>query len=101
MEKVSVEVAEQESVENALYKDPTVSVKDRVADLISRMTLEEKAAQMMVFECGGGDVPAKKKLAFSSPLTGRTEAQAGNCYSTTIRRAVLYCTSATVKQLLR
>ena len=46
MEKVSVEVAEQESVENALYKDPTVSVKDRVADLISRMTLEEKAAQM-------------------------------------------------------
>ena len=47
MEKVSVEVAEQESVENALYKDPTVSVKDRVADLISRMTLEEKAAQMM------------------------------------------------------
>jgi beta-glucosidase len=31
----------------AAYKNPAISVEDRVADLISRMTIEEKAAQMM------------------------------------------------------
>jgi beta-glucosidase len=29
-----------------LYKDPSQSVEDRVEDLLSRMTLEEKAAQL-------------------------------------------------------
>ena len=28
----------------------------------------------MIFECGGGDVKAKKRMILSSPLTGRTEA---------------------------
>ena len=28
----------------------------------------------MIFECGGGDVIAKKRMILSSPLTGRTEA---------------------------
>lgn len=33
--------------ETPLYKDPNASVDDRVADLISRMTIEEKAAQLV------------------------------------------------------
>ncbi|GGZ86031.1 glycoside hydrolase family 3 N-terminal domain-containing protein [Algibacter mikhailovii] len=34
------------SLENALYKDPSQPVEKRVKDLIGRMTLEEKVAQM-------------------------------------------------------
>lgn len=30
-----------------LYKDPKAKVEDRVADLLSRMTIEEKAAQLV------------------------------------------------------
>ena len=33
----------------ALYKDPSAPTKDRVEDLIKRMTLEEKVAQLMGF----------------------------------------------------
>jgi beta-glucosidase len=29
------------------YKDPTLPVNDRVADLLSQMTLEEKVAQLL------------------------------------------------------
>ena len=29
-----------------LYKDPTVDIEDRVEDLLSRMTLQEKIMQM-------------------------------------------------------
>ena len=39
--------AEESDLSTALYKDPKASVKDRVRDLLSRMTIEEKAAQMM------------------------------------------------------
>ena len=35
-----------------LYKDPSHSVPERVEDLLSRMTLEEKAAQLC------GNLPA-------------------------------------------
>lgn len=35
------------SLAGALYKDPSASVDDRVADLLSRMTLEEKIGQLM------------------------------------------------------
>ncbi len=39
---------EQEVQEDALdFKNPKLAVKDRVADLVKRMTLEEKIAQMM------------------------------------------------------
>ncbi|RVD81575.1 uncharacterized protein DFL_009433 [Arthrobotrys flagrans] len=34
-------------VKNAIYKDPKASVEDRVADLLSRMTLDEKIGQLM------------------------------------------------------
>jgi beta-glucosidase len=40
-------VADQAAAEAPLYKDPSRSVEARVADLISRMTLEEKAEQLM------------------------------------------------------
>lgn len=32
---------------NAIYKNPKATVDDRIADLISRMTLEEKVGQVM------------------------------------------------------
>ena len=32
--------------ENPLYQDASASIEDRIDDLISRMTLEDKAAQM-------------------------------------------------------
>ena len=35
------------NLENAVYRDSRCSVGERVNDLLSRMTLEEKAAQMV------------------------------------------------------
>ncbi len=35
------------SLKNAVYKNPKASVDARVADLISRMTIEEKASQLV------------------------------------------------------
>lgn len=35
------------SLAGATYKNPSASVDDRVADLVSRMTLEEKIGQLM------------------------------------------------------
>jgi beta-glucosidase len=50
-----------------LYKDPHLAIEDRVADLLSRMTLEEKVAQI----CGGnhatrGLVDATGKLPYKT-----------------------------------
>lgn len=36
--------------DDAVYKDPSYSVEERVADLMSYMTIEEKAAQMVMAE---------------------------------------------------
>jgi len=57
------------------YKNPKISVEKRVRDLLSRMTLQEKAAQMMCIwqqkgntltnEAGECD-PAKARVAFKS-----------------------------------
>lgn len=33
--------------DDALYKDPTAPIDDRVADLLGRMNLEEKIGQLM------------------------------------------------------
>ena len=38
---------QSESLKNAVYKDPNASIDDRVADLLSRMTLDEKIGQLM------------------------------------------------------
>lgn len=35
------------SLANAPYKDPSVPIEDRISDLLSRMTLQEKASQLM------------------------------------------------------
>ncbi len=57
------------------YKNPQVSVTNRVKDLLSRMTLQEKAAQMMcvwqqkgetLTDEGGRFDPAKAGVAFKS-----------------------------------
>src|SRR5665647_228590 len=41
---------------NALppYRDPALAVEDRVADLVGRMTLEEKVGQMLQLNSQGG-----------------------------------------------
>lgn len=41
------ELLEQVDLKKAIYKNPQVSPEERTRDLISRMTLEEKAAQML------------------------------------------------------
>ncbi len=38
--------ATNEDGSTPLYKDPTASIEDRVNDLLPRMTLEEKVAQL-------------------------------------------------------
>ena len=40
------------STAGPIYKDPSTSIDDRVSDLLSRMTIEEKTAQLMQ-----GDIP--------------------------------------------
>jgi beta-glucosidase len=44
---VDISINREADLENVVYKDPKAEINDRVADLLSRMTLEEKAAQMM------------------------------------------------------
>ncbi|PJM78868.1 glycoside hydrolase family 3 N-terminal domain-containing protein [Bifidobacterium scaligerum] len=38
------------------YKNPDLSASERIADLLSRMTLEEKVGQMMQLDARGGDL---------------------------------------------
>ncbi len=39
------------------YKNPELSVSERVEDLISRMTLEEKVAQLSCMAVAHGEIP--------------------------------------------
>ena len=55
--------------EKIIYRDPTQPVAARVKDLLARMTLEEKVAQMEPFQVGGmggllGDLPREEMPAF-------------------------------------
>jgi beta-glucosidase len=43
----SYDLSRRQAAANATYKDPTASVDARVADLLSRMTIEEKTAQLV------------------------------------------------------
>lgn len=38
--------AENKDGSSPVYKDPTADIEDRVSDLLSRMTVEEKVAQL-------------------------------------------------------
>jgi beta-glucosidase len=41
------DLVRRQNAANATYKNPSASVEDRVSDLISRMTIEEKTAQLI------------------------------------------------------
>ena len=43
------------TVETLPYKNPDLPASERIADLLSRMTLEEKVGQMMQLDVRGGD----------------------------------------------
>ena len=43
------------TVETLPYKNPDLPASERIADLLSRMTLEEKVGQMMQLDARGGD----------------------------------------------
>ena len=45
-ENLSYTAADKSELSSAVYKDPKQPIESRVADLISRMTIEEKVAQM-------------------------------------------------------
>ena len=42
------------TIENLPYKNPDLPDTERIADLLSRMTLEEKVGQMMQLDARGG-----------------------------------------------
>ncbi|KAF2203558.1 glycoside hydrolase [Delitschia confertaspora ATCC 74209] len=42
-----VDLVRRKAAENAIYKDPNAPVEARVSDLLSRMTIEEKTAQLL------------------------------------------------------
>lgn len=44
------------TVETLPYKNPDLPASERIADLLSRMTLEEKVGQMMQLDARGGDL---------------------------------------------
>lgn len=44
------------TVETSPYKNPELPASERIADLLSRMTLEEKVGQMMQLDARGGDL---------------------------------------------
>jgi len=63
---------------NVVYKDSTATVEDRVKDLLSRMTLEEKIGQMTQIERGNiqdGDI---QKYYLGSILSGGGSAPSTN-----------------------
>jgi len=69
----------QSARERAIYLDPDQSIEARVEDLLERMTLEEKVAQMNVVRAGGmgelfASMPREELIAFLIRL-GITEEQ--------------------------
>lgn len=44
------------TAETLPYKNPDLLAGERIADLLSRMTLEEKVGQMMQLDARGGDL---------------------------------------------
>ena len=57
MRKVSNPMTETiENTANLLYKNPELPTEERIADLLGRMTLEEKVGQMMQLDARSGDL---------------------------------------------
>lgn len=56
--------------ENPIYKDPSYSTEERVADLMQYMTLEEKVAQMMQPELLASSAGEVTKYGIGSILSG-------------------------------
>jgi len=60
------------------YLDPSLPTKDRVSDLLGRMTLEEKAGQMVQGVIGTATALDMTKLGLGSVLSGGGAVPAGN-----------------------
>ena len=58
---------------NAPYKNPELSIEERVNDLMSRMTLEEKVGQMVQLPVFDDVVKAVREQAIGSILCGVDE----------------------------
>ena len=57
MRKVSNPMTETiENTANLPYKNPELPTEERIADLLGRMTLEEKVGQMMQLDARSGDL---------------------------------------------
>jgi len=69
---LAVALAAQVAVaqETAPYRDPTLSVEERVADLLGRMTLEEKIGQMTLVEQGSIAPADVARYAIGGVLSG-------------------------------
>jgi len=63
------------------YRNPALSVEARVADLVSRMTLEEKVGQLLMLDARGED------LSFVNTR------QPGRCCTSSARRSAARWTS--------
>jgi beta-glucosidase len=48
---IAIEPAYSQTVDQPIYKNPSFPVEQRIDDLISRMTLEEKVGQMNIPTC--------------------------------------------------
>ncbi len=57
------------TVETLPYKNPDLPASERIADLLSRMTLEEKVGQMMQLDARGGDLDVCVQLVVAGLVT--------------------------------
>ena len=63
------------TVETLPYKNPDLPASERIADLLSRMTLEEKVGQMMQLDARGGDLDELIDALTLAEQTARIERQ--------------------------
>jgi len=70
--------ADNGSGDSYAYLDPSLSTKDRVSDLLGRMTLEEKAGQMVQGVIGTATALDMTKLGLGSVLSGGGAVPDGN-----------------------
>ena len=66
----AVQESKDDTTKTEKYLDTSLSIDDRVADLLSKMTLEQKAAQMVQAEQTYSNKNDMKKYCFGSVLSG-------------------------------